>query len=143
MLVQRQVVEDRMAPGSPSHGVVQGGQMWGLQAPPRPKPKLQRQKSRHQPRPKREEESRKEQETVPPPAPEPRTKKGKLRSKFKKSSLVSMVMSHTKQSGEQPKPEGSSPVKASNNKASSLPKTLSPTKRRNKKLAARVQSTDF
>lgn len=132
-----------MTSSSPTHGVTQG-QMWGLQPPPppRPKPKLQRQKSRSH-KSKKEESSPKEEEnacaSTPVPPSDTKCKKGKLRSKFKKSSLVTIAVSQCK--SEQNK-NNSSPVKSAS-KPASAPKNVSPTKRKNKKLSTRVQSTDF
>jgi hypothetical protein len=142
--VQRQAVEERLTNNSPTHGVTQG-QMWGLQPPllHRTKPKLQRQKSRKS---KKEEtvaakvEAEVESACVVPTL-DVKSKKGKLRSKFKKSSLVTIAVSQVNKS--ETNKNITNPVKITNKASSAGAKHSSPSKRKNKKLSSRVQSTDF
>jgi hypothetical protein len=139
VLAQRKAVEDKFTPSSPTHA--------SKEAPSasKPRPKLQRQKSI-------KSKVKKDDDFTAPSTSEANNKEdskiattkqrsAKLKAKFKKSSIVSVAVTRTKQIAETVvKMDSSSKTKAV---TSGLQKAPSPSKRKAKKMITRGQSTDF
>lgn len=136
MLAQRKAVEDKFTPASPTHAAKETAS--------KPRPKLQRQKSIKKMGKKDDEvalPSKSDANDADAKIATTKQRSAKLKAKFKKSSIVSVAVTRTKQIAETVVKMDSG--SKANKPSSGLQKAPSPAKRKTKKMVTRGQSTDF